>query len=175
MNQSLDPRQIKIAFIQACWHAEIVTSCRQGFLTELTHQGCEENIVDVFDVPGAFDIPLLAKKLALQGRYDAIVASGFVVNGGIYRHDFVATTVIEGLMQVQLETGVPVISAVLTPHQFQEHDPHKTFFSEHFVLKGREAADACLTIVANFDRLAASSAGACPGSQMSRTAEDIHQ
>ncbi|MFT7757154.1 UNVERIFIED_CONTAM: 6,7-dimethyl-8-ribityllumazine synthase, partial [Salmonella enterica subsp. enterica serovar Enteritidis] len=48
----------------------------------------------VYDVPGSFDIPLLAKKLAETGQYDAIVATGLVVDGGIYRHDFVAGTVV---------------------------------------------------------------------------------
>ena len=96
---------------------------------------------------------MLAKKLALTGRYGAVVAAGLIVDGGIYRHDFVASTVIDALMQVQLETGTPVISAVLTPHQFQEHDPHLAFFADHFVTKGHEAADACLKIIGNFARL----------------------
>lgn len=64
---------------------------------------------------GAFEIPLHTRRLAESGSYDAIVAAGLVVDGGIYRHEFVAEAVIGGLMQVQLETGVPVISAVLTP------------------------------------------------------------
>ena len=61
---------------------------------------------------------------------------------------------IDALMQVQLETGVPVVSAVLTPHQFQEHPPHLRFFAEHFVVKGAEAAKACLQIVETFEGLA---------------------
>ena len=51
------------------------------------------------------------------------------------------------------ETGVPVISAVLTPHQFQETKSHEKFFGEHFVTKGEEAADACLKIIANFAKI----------------------
>ncbi len=70
--------------------------------------------VEIFDVPGAYEIPLHAKTLARTGRYSAIVGSAFVVDGGIYRHDFVATAVINGMMQVQLETEVPVLSVVLT-------------------------------------------------------------
>jgi 6,7-dimethyl-8-ribityllumazine synthase len=93
------------------------------------------------------EIPLLAKKLAASGKYDAIVATGLVVDGGIYRHDFVASAVIDGMMQAGLETGVPILSAVLTPHQFQEHEAHKNFFADHFVIKGREAADACIDII----------------------------
>src|ERR1700736_4732933 len=71
--------------------------------------------IDFFDVPGSLEIPLHALLLAESGRYAAIAAAGFVVNGGIYRHEFVADAVIQGLMRVQLDTKVPVISAVLTP------------------------------------------------------------
>ena len=99
-------------------------------------------------MPGAFEIPLLAQRLARSGRYDAIVACGLVVNGGIYRHEFVADAVVSGLMQVQLETGVPVFSVVLTPLNFHESDEHQRFFAEHFVIKGQEAARACMQTLA---------------------------
>ena len=64
-----------------------------------------------------------------------------------------AAYVIDGLMRVQLDSQVPVISAVLTPHAFHEHETHRTFFAEHFVAKGREAAEACLATVAMLDRV----------------------
>jgi 6,7-dimethyl-8-ribityllumazine synthase len=104
-------------------------------------------------VPGAFEIPLLAQRLARSGRYDAIVACGLVANGGIYRHEFVGAAVIDGLMRVQLDTGVPVMSAVLTPRDFHEHDDHHRFFSEHFVKKGVEVARACLETIAGLRRV----------------------
>ena len=71
-----------------------------------------------------------------------MVACAFVVDGGIYRHEFVADTVVSALMDVQLKTEVPVFSVVLTPHHFHEIADHVTFFTEHFVKKGAEAADA---------------------------------
>jgi 6,7-dimethyl-8-ribityllumazine synthase len=76
-----------------------------------------------------------------------------VVDGGIYRHEFVAEAVITGLMQVQLETGVPVISAVLTPHHFHEHETHRKFFFDHLETKGAEAARACAHTVEALDCL----------------------
>lgn len=84
-----------------------------------------------------------------------MVAAGFVVDGGIYRHEFVAETVIAALMRVQLDSQVPVISAVLTPHAFHEHDIHRGFFAEHFVEKGREATRACLATIDMLDRVKA--------------------
>ncbi|WP_442957037.1 6,7-dimethyl-8-ribityllumazine synthase [Phreatobacter sp. AB_2022a] len=133
----------RIAFVQATWHRDIVDQCRLAFLAELERRGIAETLVDLFEVPGAFEIPLQAKLLARSGRYRAIVAAGFVVDGGIYRHEFVADAVISGLMRVQLDTEVPVISAVLTPQQFHEHAEHQAFFRAHFLVKGTEAAAAC--------------------------------
>ena len=141
-------RERRIAFIQACWHKDIVDQCRRSFADEIAKLGYPEGRVDYFEVPGSFEIPLQAKLLARTGRYAAIVASGFVVDGGIYRHEFVADTVIAALMRVQLNEGVPVISAVLTPQRFHEHHEHRRFFRAHFRVKGEEAAAACSRVIA---------------------------
>lgn len=145
--------EARIAFVQSLWHGDIVDQCRQGFMEALARLGRPDQPVDSFEVPGAFEIPLHAKLLAKSGRYVAIVAAGFVVDGGIYRHEFVAQTVIGGLMQVQLETETPVFSAVLTPHHYQESEAHRRFFHEHFRLKGAEAAEACARTLDSLGRL----------------------
>jgi len=154
IDQSNKPK--RIAFVQACWHKEIVDQCRSSFSTEIEQHGFDHSDIDYFEVPGSFEIPLHAMLLAKSGRYAAIVAAGFVVDGGIYRHEFVAETVIGGLMRVQLETEVPVISAVLTPQRFHDHDDHQKFFHEHFLVKGAEAAVACAATIGNLDRLRSS-------------------
>lgn len=82
------------------------------------------------------------KKLGASGDYDAIVCAALVVDGGIYRHDFVAAAVVNGLMEAQMATGVPTFSASLTPHHFQPSDEHIGFYIDHFVKKGAEAAQA---------------------------------
>jgi len=149
MNQS-PPNQIsalRVAFVQARWHAEIVDRCRLAFVEDLAHLTNGGARVEILDVPGAFEIPLLARDLAKTGRFDAIVGAAFVVNGGIYRHDFVAQAVVDGLMRAQLETGIPILSAVLTPHNFHDSDAHRDFFLAHFTIKGREAAEACVSIL----------------------------
>jgi 6,7-dimethyl-8-ribityllumazine synthase len=137
----------RVAFVQAQWHADIVHQARDAFLAEMARQGFARERIDVFDVPGAFEIPLHARRLALSGRYAAIVGCALVVDGGIYRHDFVAATVVDAMMSLQLETDVPVLSAVLTPHHFHEHVEHRKYFQQHFAVKGTEVADACLKTI----------------------------
>ena len=134
----------RVAFIQASWHKEIVDQSRKGFLAEMLVLGYQESDIDFFEVGGAFEIPLHAKLLAKTGRYAGIVGAALVVDGGIYRHDFVAQSVVSGLMQVQLETEVPVFSVSQTPHHFHDGEEHQKFFFEHFVHKGQEAARTCV-------------------------------
>lgn len=138
---------LTLAFIKARWHSAIVDQALVGFEADMKAAGQEVEI-HIFDVPGAFEMPLLAKKLGQTGRYDGIVAAALVVDGGIYRHDFVAQAVVSGLMQAQLETGVPTFSVSLTPHHFQPTQEHQTFFADHFVKKGAEAAKAVRMIAA---------------------------
>lgn len=133
--------KLTIAFIKARWHAAIVDQTLIGFETDMKAAGQEVDI-HIFDVPGAFEMPLLAKKLGQSGTYDGIVAAALVVDGGIYRHDFVAQAVVTGLMQAQLETAVPTFSVSLTPHHFQPTEEHVNFYADHFVKKGAEAAQA---------------------------------
>ena len=147
------PSGLRFAFVEASWHADIVHQARDAFFAEMALGGFGPESIDVFDVPGAFEIPLHAQRLARSGRYAAVVGSALVVDGGIYRHDFVSQTVVQALMDVQLDTGVPMISAVLTPHHFHEHAEHRKYFLRHFAVKGTEAAQACLQTVAGLRRL----------------------
>jgi len=147
------PTEGRVAFIRASWHRPIVTQAYEGFLAEYRDLGFDPATVEVFDVPGAFEIPLHAQRLARTGRYSAIVGAALVVDGGIYRHDFVASAVIDGLMRVQLDNDVPVFSVVLTPHHFHEHSEHVNYFTEHFLTKGAEAARALATTLSSLRSL----------------------
>ena len=131
----------RYAFVKANWHSDIVDRALDGFLELIP-----ADQVDVFDVPGAFEMPLIARDLAQTGQYAAVACAAFVVDGGIYRHDFVAQAVVDGLMRASLDTGIPVLSVSLTPHQYQETDHHNAIYRDHFVQKGREAANAALNI-----------------------------
>ncbi len=140
----------RYAFVKANWHADIVDQSLVGF-----QQVIPSEHIDVFTVPGAFEMPLMARRLAKTQKYGAVIAAALVVDGGIYRHDFVAQSVVNGLMQAGLETDVPVLSVSLTPHHFQETDHHMAIYREHFIKKGREAADAALSITNTLSTLSA--------------------
>lgn len=147
MNEEKTANGTRFAFVHAQWHQDIVMKAWDAFESEMQRMGYGPGAIDLVAVPGVFEIPLCAKKLAQTGRYSAIVCCGFVVDGGIYRHDFVSAAVVNALMGLQLEFELPMVSVVLTPHQFHEHDAHRNFFVEHFELKGVEAANACINIV----------------------------
>jgi len=130
------------AFVKANWHSEIVDQALTGFMEIIP-----DSQIEVFDVPGAFELPLVARDLARTGKYAAVIATALVVDGGIYRHEFVAQAVVNGLMQAGLDSDIPVLSVSLSPHQFQETPHHIGIYKQHFEQKGREAAQAALSIV----------------------------
>lgn len=140
----------RIAFVQACWHKDIVDQGRISFTDELVTRGLDKNQIEFFEVPGSLEIPLQARFLAQTGDFSIIVAAGLITNGGIYRHEFVSQTVISALMQVQLETHIPILSMVLTPLHFHEREEHNNFFHQHMKVKGVEAAVACVKTLENF-------------------------
>src|SRR6202161_1267211 len=123
----------RVAFVQSAWHRDVVAVCREAFLAEIEARHIARASIDVFEVPGAFEIPLHVQLLAKTRRYTAIVAAGLVIDD-----EYIAETVIRALMEVQLRTEVPVFSAVVTPQQFNETEAHAEFFRKHFANKGVE-------------------------------------
>src|SRR4029077_9394863 len=106
------PRFVKpqrVAFVQSAWHSDVVAECREAFLAEIELRHIARAQIDVFEVPGSFEIPLHVQLLAKTRRYTAIVAAGLVIDD-----EYIAETVIKALMDVQLRTEVPVFSAVVT-------------------------------------------------------------
>ncbi len=134
-----------IALISASWHADLLAGASGSCREVLAGSNAS---ADEFTVPGALEIPLFVQTLARSGSYDAIIAFGLIVDGGIYRHEFVADAVISGMMRVQLDTSVPVFSCVLTPQHFDESPERLAFFREHLVVKGKEVGKACLSMLA---------------------------
>lgn len=145
-------KKTKIALVKAAWHQEIVDQAEKGFLEALD----SDCVVETYIVPGCLEMPLMCKKLAETGEYAAIACAGFVTDGGIYRHEFVAHAILQGFTNVQLQTGVPVLSAVLTPKETFAEDGSNPeqydFYFNHMVTKGEELAQATMATVENMER-----------------------
>ena len=137
----------RVAFVQSAWHRDVVAECREAFLGEIEARHIARAQIDVFEVPGAFEIPLHVQLLAKTRRYTAIVAAGLVVDD-----EYIAETVIRALMDVQLRTEIPVFSAVVTPPQFRE-TADADFLRRHFASKGVEVAEACANTLLSLERL----------------------
>lgn len=91
-----------------------------GALDALKRSGADEKAIEIFKVPGAFEIPLLAKKLAASGRYDAVICLGAVIRGSTPHFDYVASEVSKGIANVGLETGMPIAFGVLTTDTLEQ-------------------------------------------------------
>jgi 6,7-dimethyl-8-ribityllumazine synthase len=137
----------RVAFVQSAWHRDVVAECREAFLAEIEARHIARAHIDVFEVPGSFEIPLHVQLLAKTRRYTAIVAAGLVIDD-----DTIAETVIRALMDVQLRTEIPVFSAVVTPQQFRE-TADADFLRRHFAAKGIEVAEACANTLLSLERL----------------------
>lgn len=133
----------KIAVLSASWNNEIVQSAEDSFIKAMQDKGVDASQIEVFKVPGSLEIPLTGK-LALENGFDIAVGIGFVVDGQIYRHEFVGHTVVQSILDVSLATNKPFLSVVLTPQSFNEDlEIYEEMYVKHMVKKGREAADAC--------------------------------
>ncbi len=106
----------RVALLQSQTHAEAVEAGRQGFEAQWVALGRTLADLERIEVPGAFELPLHARLLAEKGRFAAVVCAALIVDGGPFRYDHLAHAVAQGLMQVQLSVGVPLLSMVLVPN-----------------------------------------------------------
>jgi 6,7-dimethyl-8-ribityllumazine synthase len=112
MEWELDARGLKFAIVVARFNGEITEKLLDGAREALKRAGAES--IEVFHVPGSFELPLAAKMLAHRHCYDAVIALGAVIRGETPHFDYVAGEAARGLQQVALETGLPVAFGVLT-------------------------------------------------------------
>lgn len=110
----------KFGIIVARFNSFIAERLLDGALDTLRRSGVEDNNIEVVKVPGAYEIPLLAKKMADCGRYDAVICLGAVIRGATAHFDYVAGEVAKGIAQVSLEAGIPVIFGVLTTDTIEQ-------------------------------------------------------
>ncbi len=110
----------KFAIVIARFNSFISDKLLEGALDTLKRSGAEENDVDIARVPGAFEIPLIAKKFAESQKYDAVICLGAVIRGATPHFEVVVNEVSKGAAQVGLETGVPVLFGVLTTENIEQ-------------------------------------------------------
>lgn len=111
---------LKFGIIAARFNEFIVGKLVGGALDGLKRHGVEENDIDIAWVPGAFEIPLAAKKMAKTKKYDAIICVGAVIRGATPHFEYVSSEVSKGIASVSLETEVPVIFGVLTTDNIEQ-------------------------------------------------------
>ncbi len=111
---NLTANDMKIGLVVGRWNGFIVDSLVKGAIDAIVRHGGSVDNIDQIMAPGAFEIPVIAQKMAISGKYDAIVALGAVIRGGTPHFEYVAGECVKGLGQVQLQTGVPVSFGVLT-------------------------------------------------------------
>ncbi|KGO32844.1 MAG: 6,7-dimethyl-8-ribityllumazine synthase [Desulfoprunum sp.] len=110
----------KFGIVVARFNSFISEKLLEGALDTLQRSGAQASDIDVVRVPGAFEIPLIAKKLAGSQKYDAIICLGVVIRGATPHFDVVVNEVSKGSAQVGLETGVPVLFGVLTTETIEQ-------------------------------------------------------
>ena len=113
-------RDLRFAFVAARFNDFVVEPLIRGALDALKRHGASEKQIEIVRVPGAFDIPIVARKLALSRRYDALLALGAVVRGQTPHFDYVAGECASGLARIALESGVPVAFGVLTTDTMEQ-------------------------------------------------------
>jgi len=110
----------KFAIVAGRFNDFISKSLIGGAVDALVRHEAAESDVVVYKVPGAFEIPLMAKKLADTGKYDAVITLGAVIRGSTPHFDFVSSEVAKGVAKVSLDTGIPVIFGVLTTDTIEQ-------------------------------------------------------
>jgi 6,7-dimethyl-8-ribityllumazine synthase len=148
----VNPRKTKalrIGIVCSQFNEFVVRALLDGAQRALSKHGVPEKNVEVFWVPGAYEIPVMAKLMALSRNYDALVALGAVIRGETAHFEYVAGPCAEGLMQVQLETLVPIGFGVLTVENVEQAAERSRPDDTN---KGFEAAEVAIHMVATMRR-----------------------
>lgn len=111
---------MKIGIVAARFNEFIVSKLIGGAMDALTRHDIKEEDIDLAWVPGAFEIPLIAKKMADSGKYDAVICLGAVIRGATSHYDYVCNEVSKGIAQVSLNSGIPVLFGVVTTENIEQ-------------------------------------------------------
>jgi len=113
-------RGLRFGIVLSRFNDFIVERLLGGALDALRRNGADEQDIDIFKVPGAFEIPLVAKKAAESGKYDAVICLGAVIRGGTPHFEYVAAEVSKGIAGVAIESGIPISFGVLTTDTIEQ-------------------------------------------------------
>ena len=141
---SLNPKQIKIAVVAALFNEFITKRLLDGCLKQLKKDGVLEKNIFIHWVPGSFEIPVTAQKLAKQKSHHAVICLGAVIRGETFHFDLIALGAAQGIMQATLETEKPVIFGILTTDTVRQATSRSDIKGNN---KGRDAARAALQMV----------------------------
>ncbi len=116
----LDAKGLRFGIVVSRFNSFICDRLVEGSMDALVRHGAAEQDIQLARVPGAFEIPLTAKKMAESGRYDAVICLGAVIRGATPHFDYVSSEVSKGIASVSLETGVPIAFGVLTTDNIEQ-------------------------------------------------------
>jgi 6,7-dimethyl-8-ribityllumazine synthase len=116
----LNAEGFRFALISSRWNDFLTARLVEGALDALERLGADEKSVELFKVPGSFEIPLLARKLAAAGKYDAVVCLGTIIRGQTPHFEYIAGEVTKGIAQAGMETGVPVVYGIVTADTLEQ-------------------------------------------------------
>jgi 6,7-dimethyl-8-ribityllumazine synthase len=142
---------LKFAIVTSRFNELLSTRLLSGAMDALTRHGVAEGDIDTAWVPGAFEIPIVAKKLADSGRYDAVIAIGVVIRGGTPHFEYVASEVAKGVAKASLDSGVPVVFGVITADTIEQAVERAGTKAGN---KGWEAANAAIEMAKLFKAMA---------------------
>ena len=138
------------ALVVGRWNSFVVEHLLEGALDTLRRHGIPENQVTIVRAPGAFEIPLVCKKIAQKGNVDAIIALGAVIRGGTPHFEYVAGECTKGIAQVSMEHGVPISFGVLTVDSIEQAVERSGTKAGN---KGEEAAMSAIEMVNLIDQI----------------------
>lgn len=113
-------KQVKIGIVAARFNEFIVSKLVSGAQDALIRHGVNDDDIDIAWVPGAFEIPLIAQKMAETEKYDAVICLGAVIRGATSHYDYVCNEASKGIAQVGLKTGIPVLFGVITTENIEQ-------------------------------------------------------
>ena len=143
---NLDGAELRIGIVMSRFNIEIGEGLLGACSAELVQLGVQHANIQLVTVPGALEIPVTLQKMALSDQFDALIALGAVIRGETYHFEIVANESTNGLMKAQLETGIPIINAILTT---DTEDQATSRMSQ----KGKDAARAAVEMANLFDKL----------------------